>query len=92
MAARSPQIPATIVCNSGKFPAVYKRLDTIGSGGFGKVFKVLDTKTHVQYAMKVIPNDRVTSGVEKLLLNSVFSSMPDKEVIKQEALFSFKSL
>ena len=67
---RCPQIPTNIVCNSGYFPAVYKKLDAIGSGGFGKVYKVMDTKTNVIYAMKVVPNDRLTSDVERDLLKN----------------------
>jgi polo-like kinase 1 len=67
---RTKLIPTNIVCNTGSFPAVYKRLDSIGSGGFGKVFKVIDTKTNVIYALKVVPNDRLTSDVERQLLEN----------------------
>ena len=70
MASRSPQVPSTIVCNTGRFPAIYKKFDSIGSGGFGKVYKVEDTKTHVNYAMKVIPHDKLTTDVEKMLVKN----------------------
>lgn len=67
---RSAAIPTTIVSNCNGLVQVYKRLDQIGFGGFGKVFKVQEQKTKEIFAMKVIPNDKLTTNTEKEFLQN----------------------
>ena len=67
---RAAAIPSTVISNCGGQVQVYKRLEQIGSGGFGKVFKVEEQKSKTIYAMKVIPNDRLTTDAEKELLQN----------------------
>lgn len=67
---RSAAVPFTIVSNNHGFVQVYKRIDMIGAGGFGKVYKVIEQKTQQTYALKVVPNDSLTSNVEKEALQN----------------------
>lgn len=70
---RSAAVPFTIVSNNHGYVQVYKRVDMIGAGGFGKVFKVVEQKTQQTYALKVIPNDKFTTNAEREALQNEIS-------------------
>jgi calcium-dependent protein kinase len=70
--------------NSGEFSQSYKIGELLGSGSFGKVYKVLHLATNQLRAMKVVLKDKVTSDDEKDLQKeiNVLSQLDHPNIIK----------
>jgi alpha-tubulin suppressor-like RCC1 family protein len=69
------QITYKTLNKTSKYKLEFKELELIGIGGFGKVYKVLDSLDGKQYAMKIIS----TEGILKFSINKLKASIKYSE-------------
>ncbi|EAX92585.1 CAMK family protein kinase [Trichomonas vaginalis G3] len=82
--------PDTIISSLHGHAYVYKKQDVLGIGGFATVYKVFEKSTSQEYAMKVIPKDRITKpkAQERLKLEiQIQSALHHPNVLRSYGAF-----
>ena len=87
---RTVTVPYTIINVDHGHTYIYKRFEELGRGGFATVYRVIEQSSGKEYALKVIPKERITKpkAIEKMKSEiAIQASLNHPNVLRSYAAF-----
>lgn len=87
---RTPSVPFTLVNVQHGHTVIYKRHEELGRGGFATVYRVTEQSAGKEYALKVVPKERITKpkAIEKMKSEiAIQASLNHPNVLRSYASF-----
>ena len=87
---RAQTVPYTIINVDHGHTYIYKRFEELGRGGFATVYRVVEQSSGKEYALKVIPKERITKpkALEKMKSEiAIQASLNHPNILRSYAAF-----